>query len=62
MPSSAGPDELAAPLTALDRRHIGEIRVGGRDGRFTDVDRAVLVHLAQMTAAALERTRLYRTP
>jgi GAF domain-containing protein len=62
MPPSAGADELAAPLTALDRRHIGEIRAGGRDGRFTDVDRAVLVHLAQMTAAALERTRLYRTP
>ena len=52
---------LSAPLMALDGRRLGEIRLGGKDGGgFTGVDRAVLVHLAQMAAAALERTRLYR--
>lgn len=52
---------LEAPLTSLDGRDLGSIRLAGkRDGDFTEVDEAVLVHLAQMASAALERTRLYR--
>jgi hypothetical protein len=52
---------LCTPLMALDGRRLGEIRLGGSGaGGVTGVDRAVLVHLAQMAAAALERTRLYR--
>jgi GAF domain-containing protein len=30
------------------------------DGDFTEVDQAVLVHLAQMASAAIDRARLYR--
>jgi GAF domain-containing protein len=30
------------------------------DGEFTELDEAIVVHLAQMAAAALERARLYR--
>ena len=55
------PRWLEAPLTSLDGRDLGSIRLAGkRDGDFTAVDEAVLVHLAQMASAALERTRLYQ--
>jgi len=55
------PRWLQAPLTSLDGRDLGSIRLAGkRDGDFTAVDEAVLVHLAQMASAALERTRLYQ--
>lgn len=54
---------LEAPLASLDGRELGWIRLAGKgDGDFTEVDEAVLVHLAQMASAALERTRLYRRP
>ena len=54
---------LAAPLTALDGTAIGSIHVFERQRRaFTSGDEAVLVHLAQMAAAAIERVRLYRHP
>ena len=51
---------LTAALTALDGRELGSIRLlndGERD--FTELDEALLVHLAQMTSAAVERVRLY---
>jgi hypothetical protein len=52
---------LAAELTALDGRELGAIQLfDKRDGRFTVDDEAALVHLAQMTAAAVERARLYQ--
>jgi hypothetical protein len=51
---------LAAPLTTLDAREIGWIQLlGDRDGGFTEVDEAILAHLAQMTSATVERVRLY---
>jgi len=51
---------LVSPLTALDGRMIGSIHlVNESDRQFTPVDEAVLVHLAQMSAAALERVRFY---
>jgi hypothetical protein len=51
---------LVTPMTALDGRTIGSIHViNESDRRFTPLDEAVLVHLAQMSAAALERVRLY---
>ena len=51
---------LAAPLTALDGRELGWIQlVGDREGEFTEVDEALLAHLAQMTSATVERVRLY---
>jgi hypothetical protein len=55
------PSWLSAPLTALDGREFGSIQLVDKPGDdFTEVDEAVLVHLAQMAAAALERARLYQ--
>jgi len=52
---------LAAELTALDGSELGAIQLFDKQGgRFTVDDEAVLVHLAQMTSAAVERTRLYQ--
>lgn len=51
---------LAASLTALDGTELGAIQLFDRQGgAFTGEDEAVLVHLAQMASAAVERTRLY---
>jgi transcriptional regulator with GAF, ATPase, and Fis domain len=55
------PSWLSAPLTALDGREFGSIELLDKSGDdFTELDEAVLVHLAQMAAAALERARLYQ--
>jgi GAF domain-containing protein len=54
---------LTAPLKALDGRTIGSVQLfNRRDGEFTDIDQAMLTHLAELTAAALERTQLYAKP
>jgi phosphoserine phosphatase RsbU-like protein/GAF domain-containing protein len=54
---------IRAPLTALDGRCIGAIHVlDKREGKFTKVDEGMLVHLAQMASAAIERANLYRQP
>lgn len=51
---------LSAPLRTLDGRDFGSIQVVEKtDGEFTEVDQAVLVHLAQMASAAIDRARLY---
>ena len=51
---------LAVKLTALDGRTIGCVHVfHHRAGAFAAADEAVLVHLAQMASAAVERTALY---
>jgi hypothetical protein len=51
---------MAAPLTALDGRRLGALQVlaGGVDA-FSDLDEAVLLHLAQMMSAAVERVERY---
>jgi GAF domain-containing protein len=51
---------LAAPLTALDGAELGAILVFGREGGRPsgDLDEALLSHLAEMAAAALERAYL----
>ena len=52
---------LAAELTALDGSELGAIQLFDKHGgRFTVDDEAALVHLAQMTSAAVERARLYQ--
>jgi Phosphoserine phosphatase RsbU, N-terminal domain/GAF domain len=52
---------LAASLTALDGSELGAIQLFDKPGeRFTVDDEAALVHLAQMTSAAVERARLYQ--
>ena len=55
---------LAMPLTALDGRAIGSIHlVTESEAGFTGLHEAVLQHIAQMGAAAIERSLLYsRTP
>jgi Phosphoserine phosphatase RsbU, N-terminal domain/GAF domain len=51
---------LAAPLLALDGKVMGSIHlVRETDRKFTGLDKAVIRHLAQMSAAAIERARLY---
>ena len=53
---------LAASLTALDGRELGLIQLfDKRDADFSELDEAVLVQLAQMAAAAVERAQLYRS-
>jgi transcriptional regulator with GAF, ATPase, and Fis domain len=52
---------LAAPLTALDGRHLGLIQAFDKQsGEFSELDEATLMQLAQMASAAVERTQLYR--
>ena len=52
---------LAVPLRLLDGTDLGVLHLFGKHGRdFSELDEAVAVQLAQMTAAALERARLYR--
>lgn len=52
---------VAVPLTALDGKAIGVLAVEPEAERaFTELDKALLVHIAQMTAAALERATPYR--
>jgi GAF domain/Phosphoserine phosphatase RsbU, N-terminal domain len=51
---------LAAPLTTLDERQIGWIQLLASEGaEFTEIDEALLAHLAQMTSATVERARMY---
>jgi GAF domain-containing protein len=51
---------LAAPLTRLDGRQIGVIHVfDRRPDAYTAEDEGVLLHLAQMGSAAVERVDLY---
>jgi Phosphoserine phosphatase RsbU, N-terminal domain len=51
---------LAASLTALDGTELGAIQLFDKQGGgFSVEDEAALVHLAQMTSAAVERAGLY---
>ena len=52
---------ITVPIVALDGRRLGRLQlVDKKGGDFSDVDEAILVHLAGMTAASLERSELYR--
>jgi Phosphoserine phosphatase RsbU, N-terminal domain len=56
----AGPADLAASLCALDGRELGLIQAFDKqEGDFSELDEAILVQLAQMAAAAVERAQLY---
>lgn len=51
---------LGTSLLALDGSHIGAIHLLNRSGGdFSALGEAVLVHLAQMAAAAVQRARLH---
>ena len=51
---------IGAPLTALDKTQFGWIQLANRaSGEFTAADEALLLHVAQLTAAALERASIY---
>ncbi|MBW3577964.1 MAG: PAS domain S-box protein [Actinobacteria bacterium] len=52
---------LSAPLLARDGATLGHISVRDRlDGSFTETDEALLVQLAQLASAAIEKARLYQ--
>jgi hypothetical protein len=52
---------LAAALTTLDGRHLGLIQAFDKQtGDFSELDEAILLQLAQMASAAVERAQLYR--
>jgi GAF domain-containing protein len=54
------PSLLAAPLTSLNGHDFGSIQVVEKaEGEFTEMDQAMLDHLAQMTSATIDRARLY---
>jgi transcriptional regulator with GAF, ATPase, and Fis domain len=56
-------DWLGTRLTALDGQVMGSLHmVNERHAEFTAVDEAVVVHIAQMSAAAMERAQLYSRP
>ena len=53
-------DWITAPITALDGHHLGSMElVEKTEGEFTDLDQAVLAHIAEMASAAIERAQLY---
>ncbi len=53
------PLRLVVPLTSLDGRELGTIAVARGSRVFSALEEAILTHLAQMAAAAVERVRLY---
>jgi hypothetical protein len=53
------PVRLTAALTGLDGRTLGAVEVARAEREFSTLDEAILVHLAQMASAAIERVRLY---
>jgi Phosphoserine phosphatase RsbU, N-terminal domain len=50
---------LWAPLGTLDGRHFGSIHAFDSDGPFSELHEAVIIHLAQMASAGIERALLY---
>jgi phosphoserine phosphatase RsbU-like protein/GAF domain-containing protein len=57
--ADAGVAWLAAPLRYLNGGEFGLVEVFSPDD-FSELDEAMLVHLAEISAAALERASLYR--
>lgn len=56
-----GPRQLSIPLRTLAGQEIGELEVTAKDGyALTSLQEELLVQLAEMASAAVERTRLYR--
>jgi GAF domain-containing protein len=53
--------DLVIPLTSLDGALLGSLRLWSADARrFSELDEALAVHLAQMASAALDRAQLHR--
>jgi GAF domain-containing protein len=58
--TEGSPTGIVVPLTALDGRVLGSLGIVYSEGDGpTELDEAVLAHLAQMAAAALERALSY---
>lgn len=58
---ASSPPLVAVPLRALDGETVGVLVAAPAAGRrFTELDHALLVHVGQMAAAALERAMRYR--
>jgi GAF domain-containing protein len=60
VPPAAGRHRLSVPILTLDGSDIGEFEVLKTESPLSELDEAILVHVAQMTAAAVERASLYR--
>lgn len=61
MPTASG--WMGVALTSLEGREFGCLEVFGSDrGSFSELDEALLVHVAQLASAALERAQLHRRP
>ncbi|MDP8911238.1 MAG: GAF domain-containing protein [Actinomycetota bacterium] len=61
LPAKPSRSWLAAVMTALDGRQLGSIHLFDKvGGDFGEADEAVLVHVAQMASAAVERAELYK--
>ena len=53
-------DWISARISALDGHQVGSLEVVEKvEGTFTELDQAVLVHIAEMASAAIERIHLY---
>jgi hypothetical protein len=59
--SAAAGHRLSVPILTLAGSDIGEIEVSKTASPFSELDEAILVHVAQMTAAAVERVRVYHS-
>jgi GAF domain-containing protein len=61
VPTSSG-EAVAVALAALDGQTIGLLAIGSKTrSPLSDLDEAVLTHIGQMTAAALERALRYHS-
>jgi len=53
-------DWISAPITALDGHQFGSLEAIEKvEGDFTDLDQSVLIHIAEMASAAIERVQHY---
>jgi GAF domain-containing protein len=59
VPPAAGRHRLSVPILTLGGSDIGELEVSKTESPLSELDEAILVHVAQMTAAAVERASLY---
>ena len=54
---ASGSNRLRAPLVSLAGAEIGMLEIVKHEGRFSELDEAILVHVGQMAAATIERAQ-----
>ena len=60
LPSAAARHRLRVPILTLGGAEIGDLEVSKASSPLSELEEAILVHVSQMTAAAVERASLYR--